>query len=1377
MGLAAVKSAAPASALAPAPASLQRTSSFYASAALDSKKPCECGTPSGLSGRCESCDGLSLSASRAKPGFGALSASPAPAVFQPAAERSSRSPALSPIRLQRQLRVSAPSDDAEIEAQEVGRQVAMPASRRGGPLLRRSAGATAQRRAIRPSLVDAPVVGSIESNRSSGGPLPSNVRSFMEPRFGADFSGVRIHTGTEATALSDQLNANAFTTGRDIYFNEGQFRPDTGAGRELIAHELAHTIQQGGVVQSAASETTVAERVGETLQRDVAANVGSGATPGAQNRPAATPADGASAADGRTYRMADGRTIKLPDDMTVEEAHKLEVEGLAANKRLGRGPPPKPVPDVHKPADKSAKAAIKPKRGPAKGAHGVHASAQRAGGAKIALRPVGSPVGRYLVAMATPVLARGGAKLGALRQHEQTHDDAGRKVRQAENAVVIPESEGQSKSNSSQVGAVAERSAPAPDENKGKAQLLRSLQENVPQTIEDVDNFKRDMKAQHTGADVTTVVQADKNMVVGAFGEVGHTPPPEPPEHLPEALPTPESAPRTPQMNLGKDAIAPLLPEHTDVSQYTKDGDALLQKEGVTQEQLDMVDSGDLALANKEKKGLEKSAKTEPLSVRQFAQDAGAKVDQELQDEEQTGREHLAAHRKQGLHQTGKHQESAKSALEKKRDEVAAKINGIYQATQDLVTKRLADLDTQSMKRFDEGNDRAAKAFEENVNRELEAYKDDRYSGWFGWAKKAKDWLLGMDKLPRVKEIFETNRETFVQTINKLVADISADGKRVVQECKDQLAKAKAEIKDYVDKLGPGLKAIADKTAGEVGGKLDALDDTIKQKAEELQQKLADKQQAAIKAIDEKIAKMKEAMSGALAKLGNLLLLAAKKFFTWALKQFGYSLSDIERIIDKGIAVLKAIFTKPIQFVKNLIGAAKLGFSNFGANFLTHLKDSIFEWLTGSLSGVTLPSSWDFKGIASVAFQILGLTWANIRAKLVVPLTEPVVKSLETGFDLVVSLVRDGPMAAWEKLQEMGQEIKQAFIDGVKDFIKSKIIQEAIKTILALFVPGAGIVRAIVGIYDTVVFFIQKAKQIIEMIGNFLGSIGEIAAGNITAAAAALENGLARGLTLVINFLARFLRLDGITAKIRAAIEKLRAKVDKVLDTVVGWIVGKAKAGLATLFGGGKGAKMDARTTEQKMADLQKGVTEARALLDVPNVQSAEIKKRLPEIKERYRLTTLDLVQDSKQGALEKAHIHGAVNPDLNSASGSILSDDDLQILQAYTGSYLFAVEEIVTAKISGESLAENLVKDGVGKSKIYVLKRRPADKFTDRDLYSFDASRVSISRYTSKRNDYGFDNSRIPRSTKVAVLNLGLDLSAYPIFARSGANFVVFLA
>jgi len=246
--------------------------------------------------------------------------------------------------------------------------------------------------------------------------------------------------------------------------------------------------------------------------------------------------------------------------------------------------------------------------------------------------------------------------------------------------------------------------------------------------------------------------------------------------------------------------------------------------------------------------------------------------------------------------------------------------------------------------------------------------------------------------------------------------------------------------------------------------------------------------------------------------------------------------------------------------VKNLIAAAMLGFNNFRDNFIKHLKDAIFDWLTGSLEGITLPSTWDLKGIASVALQMIGLTWTNIRAKLVALIGEKPMQALETGFDLVITLVRDGPLAAWEKIHEMGEEIKQAFMDGVKDFIKIKIVQEAIKTVVALFAPAAGIIKAIIGIYDTVVFFIQKAKQIAEFIGSFLGSIAEIAAGNIQGAADALERGLATGLKLVIDFLARLLHLDGITAKIRAAIQKLRAKVDGMLDRIVGWIAEKAKA-------------------------------------------------------------------------------------------------------------------------------------------------------------------------------------------------------------------------
>jgi hypothetical protein len=786
------------------------------------------------------------------------------------------------------------------------------------------------------------------------------------------------------------------------------------------------------------------------------------------------------------------------------------------------------------------------------------------------LKSVGpGKVAQYLAAKAAPVLAKGVGKLQKLREHEQTHDDSAEKRAQAEQAVVIPTSEGQAKSNTGQVSDVSSRPAPPTDENKAKQTLQESLRANVPRTIEDVDNFKSDQKGQHIGADVMTVVLADKNAVVSTYQDMGHTPAPAPREHEPESLPPTETAPATAALNLGKDAIAPLQKEHTDVSNFTKEADSKLKEEGVTQEQLDMVDSGDLATAKKEKKGMETAAKTEPIAVQQFARQQTESVDKDLKAHETKQRGEMTRKRKGDLAKTKNQQTDAKSKLEKKREEVASQINGIYTTAQDKVKKRLADLETESMKRFDEGNAKATRAFEDNVNREIDAFKEDRYSGWFGWARKVRDWIKGIDDLPSVKAIFDRNRAAFVTAIDRLVADISADNKRVIQECKDELQNARTKIADFVSKLGPALKDVGKKAADEMNSKLNEMDKFIAKKEEDLQNQLKDKQTAAIKAIDEKIEKMKEAMAGALAKLGKLLLWAAKKFFTWALQKFGYSLEEIEGIINKGAAVLKAIFTKPIQFVKNLMNAAITGFKNFGKNFLKHLKDALFEWLTGSLQGLVLPTTWDFQGIISVALQMIGISYQNIRKHLVTAIgSETAVVALEKTFTLVQTLVTKGPMAAWEQLKEMAAEMRDAFIDAVKDFIKQKIVEQAIQWLVSLFIPGAGIVKAIIGIYDTVVFFIQKAKQIAEMIGNFLGSMGDIAAGNIGAAADAMEKGLARGLSLVISFLAQLLHLSGVTKKIQDAIQKIKTKVDAVLAKVAKWIVDKAKM----LIGKGVGA-------------------------------------------------------------------------------------------------------------------------------------------------------------------------------------------------------------
>lgn len=102
----------------------------------------------------------------------------------------------------------------------------------------------------------------IESSRGGGSIMSESSRSFMESRFGMDFSGVKIHTDSNASQLSQELNAQAFTVGSDIYFNEGKYNPDSDSGRHLLAHELTHTIQQSPSIQQKKIKTTT-----ESIQR------------------------------------------------------------------------------------------------------------------------------------------------------------------------------------------------------------------------------------------------------------------------------------------------------------------------------------------------------------------------------------------------------------------------------------------------------------------------------------------------------------------------------------------------------------------------------------------------------------------------------------------------------------------------------------------------------------------------------------------------------------------------------------------------------------------------------------------------------------------------------------------------------------------------------------------------------------------------------------------------------------------------------------------------------------------------------------------------------------------------------------------------------
>ncbi len=88
------------------------------------------------------------------------------------------------------------------------------------------------------------VESAIQATRGGGQPLSKSTRSHLEPKFGYDFSRVKVHNNVQSDELNRTLGARAFTVGKDIYFRHGEYNPETSKGKKLLAHELTHVVQQ-----------------------------------------------------------------------------------------------------------------------------------------------------------------------------------------------------------------------------------------------------------------------------------------------------------------------------------------------------------------------------------------------------------------------------------------------------------------------------------------------------------------------------------------------------------------------------------------------------------------------------------------------------------------------------------------------------------------------------------------------------------------------------------------------------------------------------------------------------------------------------------------------------------------------------------------------------------------------------------------------------------------------------------------------------------------------------------------------------------------------------------------------------------------------------
>ena len=309
--------------------------------------------------------------------------------------------------------------------------------------------------------------------------------------------------------------------------------------------------------------------------------------------------------------------------------------------------------------------------------------------------------------------------------------------------------------------------------------------------------------------------------------------------------------------------------------------------------------------------------------------------------------------------------------------------------------------------------------------------------------------------------------------------------------------------------------------------------------------------------------------------VGDVLMLVLRVYWKVLEIMFVFLLGPgaarVVAALKQGENTFRLIIEDPVGFFGNLLGAIGKGIKQFGSNIWKHIQGGLIGWMLGSLqgAGIEMPEKFDLKGVVSIVMQLLGLTYRQVRPILVKRLGENVVSGLEATFEFLRLFLTEGFAGVWQQFLEWVGDLKGIVIQAVTEWVVTKIVMVGLSKLATLWNPVGWAVEAVLAIYNTVMFFIERMEQILDFVEAVIQSINNIATGKLQQAADYVESAMARTIPVIISFCTSLIGLGGISSKIRGVIQKVQDKVHKAIDTMVAWIVKQAaaliKAGTAGL--------------------------------------------------------------------------------------------------------------------------------------------------------------------------------------------------------------------
>ncbi|MFD8379352.1 HNH endonuclease [Streptomyces sp. NPDC059679] len=744
--------------------------------------------------------------------------------------------------------------------------------------------------------------------------------------------------------------------------------------------------------------------------------------------------------------------------------------------------------------------------------------------------------------------------VAAKKQKLSQHNPAASESQSAQDAAVAPPDDKEAQGKA----ANAEKMNDAKPGEFNKAAFIeavnKAIADQAPKNLDEADKFSGSGKAEKikgevdgkvtdgkkaSSKDIETTTKAAPDTSQAKEKEVTPMKPDQPPAN-PGA---PNAADATPQQQ---------PPEVTDFSEGPKKTDQQMADAEVTEEQLAKSNEPEFTDALGEKKKAEQHSAQAPAQARGAEKQQLATAKSNAAAAGTQAMSALTATRAGAGKQVDGGKGETKSKDEQKREQVTAKLQKVFDATQKDVEGILSGLDGKVDKQFEEGEKKARDAFNKDQKRRMKQYKDKRYGGFWGPAKWAKDKIAGMPE--EANQLFQESRKLYVNMMQGVISSIADTIGAELGKAKARIAQGRADIKTEVDKLPADLKQYGQEAAKDFAGKFDDLESEVNEKSQQLVQTLAQKYTQALNAVDEEIKKLQEANKGLVQKAVDAVVGVIK-----TIKELKDLLMGI---LAKAASAIMKIIKDPIGFLGNLVRAVGAGLQQFISNIGTHLQTGLVSWLLGTSAkaGLEIPAKFDLKGIIQLIASLLGLTWANIRARITrqgVP--DQAMNAAEQSVPVAKALATEGPAGAAKEITAETGDLKSTILDDLKSYLIPTVIIAGITWILSLLNPASAFVRAVKGIIDIVSFIVNQGAQIVEFVNAVLDAVIVIANGGSAGVPKMVETALAASIPLLIGLLASLLGVGGLANKIKQVFQKVSRPVNRAIDKIAAKIAQAAK--------------------------------------------------------------------------------------------------------------------------------------------------------------------------------------------------------------------------